>query len=222
MKKVISLLATASLLSFPVVAQAATFEVTVPNTKLELTTSSLTINVSGVPEGQGIYFMLCEGSSATPRPTNCSTDNQAWLSTAPSALRMGAVPVLAVNDFKVATKFATRSGAQVDCTVSACGVFVRRDHFGTADQTLDKFFPITFSAPKPQVSALIGSFDNRVAVRVFGAESQQLSVKISGRWFKSMISANNSLRSFRVGAKAVNVEVFVGGERISERRVVLG
>jgi hypothetical protein len=222
MKKLLVTLATAALLASPIQANASSFEVSIPQaTNLDPATNTLSINVSGIPEGQGIYFMLCEGNSATPRPANCSAEHQAWLSIAPASLRMGAVRALPVNEFKIVSKFATRAGTEVDCTKASCGVLIRRDHFGTTDLSLDRFIPITFAAPKPAANAIIGSFGNRVAVRVFGGEGKNVSIRVAGRWIKAPLTSNNVLKSFRVGAKSVNVEVFLDGQRLGQQRVVL-
>lgn len=222
MKRLMVALATTAMLAAPLQANAATFEASIAQaTNLDPATTALTINVSGIPDGQGIYFMLCEGTVTVPRPTNCSTENQAWLSTAPASLRMGAIPALPVNEFKIVSKFTTRSGAQVDCTTTSCGVLVRRDHFGTTDLSLDRFIPITFAAPRPAANAIIGSFGNRVAVRVFGGAGKDVSIRIAGRWIKAPLTENNVLKSFRVGAKSVNVEVFLDGQRLSQQRVAL-
>lgn len=228
MKRLLVALVASVMLAAPLQANASGFSVSIPNaTNLDPATTALTINVSGIPEGQGIYFMLCADTVAIPRPTNCSTESQAWLSVAPSSLRMGAVPALPVNEFKIVTKFTTRSGVQVDCTKTACGVLVRRDHFGTADISLDRLIPITFAAPAPVAAprsltnAIIGSFGNRVAVRVFGGAGKDVSIRVAGRWITSSLTENNVLKSFRVGAKTVNVEVFLDGERVSQKRVIL-
>lgn len=222
MKRLLVVCATTAMLAAPLQANASTFEVSIPQAKnLDLASTELTINVSGIPDGQGIYFMLCEGTTATPRPTNCSTEYQSWLSTAPASLRMGAVPALPVSEFKIGAKFTTRSGAQVDCTNGGCGVLVRRDHFGTTDLSLDRFIPITFAAPRPTANAIIGSFGNRVAVRVFGGAGKNVSIRIAGRWVKAPLTENNVLKSFRVGAKSVSVEVFLDGQRLSKQRVTL-
>lgn len=222
MKRLLVALATTALLASPLQAIASSFEVSIPRaTNLDPANPSVTINVSGIPEGQGIYFMLCEGTTATPRPANCSAEHQSWLTVAPASLRMGAIPALPVNEFKIASKFATRTGAQVDCTTGNCGVLIRRDHFGTTDLSLDRFIPITFAVAKPAANAIIGSFGNRVAVRVFGGEGKNVSIRVAGRWVKAPLTTNNVLKSFRVGAKSVNVEVFLDGVRLSQQRVTL-
>lgn len=223
MKKLLVALSTIALAITPLQAQASDFSAAVAQSKdLPLEVASISVAVSGTPEGQGIYLMLCEGTVASPRPANCSSDLQAWLTTAASSLRMGASPLLPVNEFKIASKFTTRAGTTVDCTSVACSIFVRRDHFGSADFSLDRVIPITFAAPKAKVAAAIGSFKNRVSVRVWGGKGQDLAVRIGGRWVKSNLSSNNALSSFRFGGKNVKVEVFVGGVKLSESNVTAG
>jgi len=223
MKKVLAIAATIALGFSSLPAQANTFSVSVTNPNgLTIPESTVSVAVSGIPQDQGVYLMLCEGESASPRPTNCSSTHQAWLTTAASSIRMGATMVQPVNEFKIASTFKTRAGTEVDCTATKCGVFVRRDHFGVADTTLDKFFAISFGTPKPKVGATIGGFSNRVAVRVFGAAGKSVSVKIGGRWMKQAVDSNNELVRFRVGASSVPVKVYLDGAKLAERTVNLG
>lgn len=220
MRKLLVALATTAMLAAPLQANAASFEASIPKaTNLDLTNTAVSINVSGIPAGQGIYFMLCEGSVAIPRPTNCSTEHQSWLSIVPATFRMGAIPALPVNEFKIASSFTTRSGAMVDCTKTSCGVLIRRDHFGTADLSLDRFFPVTFAPPRTTATATIGTFGNRVTVRVLGGEGKPLSVRIGGRWITTTLADNNVVKTFRAGRSSVNVEVFVERQRVSQQQV---
>jgi hypothetical protein len=221
MKKLLLTLAVGSLIATPVVAVASDFNVALDKTQNLALESTLNVTVAGIPQDQGIYLMLCEGSSPTPRPANCSGTHQAWLTTAASSLRMGATAALPVNEFKIASEFETRSGTKVNCLTSKCGVFVRRDHFAGADLTLDRFIPISFAAPRPNSAAIIGSFKNRVAVRVWGGNGQELKLKIGGRWVKTELTQNNALASFRVGQKTVLVEVYLGGIKLAEKEVTL-
>lgn len=216
-------LVTAVGTAFP--ANAADYTVSVSGaTNLNPAEATVTVNVANVPEGQGIYFMLCEGTTADPRPTNCSTEHQAWVTGAASALRMGASRLLPVNEFKVAANFVTRTGERVNCATTQCGVFVRRDHFGTADVSLDRFFPITFSAAAAapaasQATARIGTFNGRVAVRVTGAAGKTVAVKIGGRWVTREITSNSQVVSWRAGKGNVNVRVFVDRQPVTSGAV---
>ena len=206
MKKLLVSLSTIGLLATGVSAQANEFSVSIVQTTNLAKETTLSVAVANAPAEQGFYLMLCEGTAASPRPANCSTTHQAWLTTAASSLRMGATPALPVNEFKIASEFETRTGTKVNCEQVKCGVFVRRDHFAGTDTTLDRFIPITFAAPvtAPRVAALVGSFNNRVAVRVWGAEGSELAIKIGGRWIKSNVESNNQLLSFRAGGN-VNI-----------------
>lgn len=223
MKKMLVALATLTLIGTSVPALADGLTVSVEKaTGLSSPETTLKVSVSGIPQDQGIYLMLCEGESANPRPANCSATHQAWLTMAASSLRMGAAAALPVNDFKIASSFSTRAGVAVDCTTSKCGVFVRRDHFGSADTTLDRFIPISFPAPKPAVSALIGNFENRVAVRFYGAAGQTATIKVGGRWVKVALTENNQLIALKTAGKSVPVQVFVDRVKVAQKNVKLG
>lgn len=223
MKKLLVAIAAIALSAATLPASANGYDVSISKADgLAIPEASVTVSVAGIPQEQGIYLMLCEGTSANPRPVNCSAAHQAWLSTAASALRMGAAAALPINEFKIASSFSTRAGVAVDCTTAKCGVFVRRDHFGSADVSLDRFIPVSFATPKPKVSALVGGFENRVAIRVFGAAGEVVKVKLGGRWIGTALTQNNQLISFRTGAKSVPVQVYLNGVKLSEGTVKLG
>jgi hypothetical protein len=222
-KLMVAAVALATAIGSALPASAADFSVSLNGaSNFDPAGATVSINVANVPEGQGIYFMLCEGTTGTPRPANCSTEHQAWLTTAASSLRMGATMLLPVNEFKVAANFAARDGSRINCLTGNCGVFVRRDHFGTADISLDRFFPITFSAAPAAVaqsSAKIGTFNGRVAVRVTGAAGKNVAVQIGGRWVTRAITSDSQLVSWRAGNGNVNVRVFIDRQEVSSARL---
>ncbi len=223
MKKMLVAMATLTLIGTSVPALADGLTVSVDKAAgLSTPEATLKVSVSGIPQDQGIYLMLCEGEAAAPRPTNCSAAHQAWLTTAASSIRMGATAALPINDFKIASSFSTRAGVAVDCTTSKCGVFVRRDHFGSADVTLDRFIPISFAAPRPEVSALIGTFEKRIAVRIYGAAGQTATIKVGGRWVKVTLTENNQLIALKTAGKSVPVQVFVDRVKVAQKNVKLG
>ncbi len=72
---------------------------------------------------------------------------------------------------------------------------------------------VTPAAPAaPEVNAVIGSFNNRVAVRVENAKGSVVSVKIGARWFKYTSLNDNYLFTVRsVKGRTVAVAVYVNG-----------
>ena len=136
--------------------------------KTDLSTDgeSVSISVSGIPTGQGIYVYQCATNVADPRPASdvCRTgmSESLWLSTSPGQIVRGAGDANLAQTFNLLRTF-TISSVAYDCRVTSCGVFVRRDHLGSADFSLDTLVPITFqaqldptlsetAAPKPRLS----------------------------------------------------------------------
>ena len=115
------------------------------STNLSRTSESVTLEVAGVPDGQGIYLLQClTPAVAGERPTACVGQNKTiWASTTatPGAQLLGASLALTVE------REISAGGTLTDCSVSSCGVFIRRDHRGPSDKTLDTFIALSFLAP---------------------------------------------------------------------------
>ncbi|NBU23831.1 MAG: hypothetical protein EBS38_08025, partial [Actinobacteria bacterium] len=82
------------------------------------------------------------------------------------------------------------------------------------DITVSKAFTIaTPAAPAaPEVNAVIGSFNGRVAVRVENAKGAVVSVKIGARWFKYTSLNDNYLFTRKsVTGRTLPVAVYVNG-----------
>lgn len=106
---------------------------------------NLKVKVLGLTGTQGIYVRLCQAAASGERPTLCDGLG-VWASLSPAQQGFGAVD--AANELTLPVKPSFVSGAStVDCVKNSCVVFVRRDHLGGPDLSLDKVIPLTFVAP---------------------------------------------------------------------------
>lgn len=112
------------------------------NTDISRDGEAVTLNISGVPSGQGVYILQCVTPTVSgERPTVCVGQNKTiWASTISTP---GAQPLTPTMNLTIERQFV--SGANtIDCSVSSCGIFVRRDHNGPSDKSLDTFLTISF------------------------------------------------------------------------------
>lgn len=77
-------------------------------------------------------------------------------------------PLNAANPIPLAVKATfTSSGTKVDCTVSNCVVFIRRDHEGTVggvrDLSLDTLIPVSFTAAPVTPAAVVPTEDQTIS-----------------------------------------------------------
>ena len=223
-KKIIASLAIAvaaiATLSGVVPANAAPAGVAVSQTTGVARTGSLTVNLSGIPAGQGVYVMFCAKSATTARPAACF-GRGVWASTDTAALAQGAVSAANPIALPVAATFTPQGGTAVDCDLTSCGVFVRRDHMGPTDFSLDQFVPVAFvSAVPSKVTAVVTS--GRVLVSIDGHKGQSITVTLAGRTITKQLLADQV--KFFVGnggnAKAKLI-VKVAGSKLFAKALVL-
>jgi hypothetical protein len=128
-------------------ASAATVTVS-PSSGLDRTGQTVSVSVSAVPEGAGVYLQWCPDNPAGTRwpAGTCASSPQVWLSSNPTALAQGAMaPTGDPVDLAVTPTITTAAGT-TDCRTAACAVFLRLDHFSPGDTSLDSFVPVTFAA----------------------------------------------------------------------------
>jgi hypothetical protein len=120
-------------------------------TNLALAGETVTVSVAGIPSGtppQGVYVYQCASAVVFPRPdsTRCRSGmtESLWLTTAGG---MGARIASEQNPLQLLKEF-TIGANTFDCSITTCGIFVRRDHMGgSADLSLDTIIPISFVTP---------------------------------------------------------------------------
>jgi hypothetical protein len=168
LKKLVISVSTVAMLAAGAVTTAANaespLEVTVSKTtNLALAGESVTVSVTGIPEGQGVYVRQCASAIADPRPTSCTgMADTLWLSTAGS---MGSLDAAQIHQLSVRKVFVS-GGTTFDCSVVACGIFVRRDHECQENcLALDKIVRISFVAAK--ATQTVPAIGNSVRVGKF-------------------------------------------------------
>ena len=138
-------LSAAPLTALP--AQAAdVFNVTLSNgTDLVRSGDNITATLTGLPTDSGVYVQFCAAPAVVgDRPTACFGQG-AWATPDSSMWVRGAVdPALPVT-LAVKQSFTPPQQATINCGEVVCGAFVRRDHLGALDKSLDTFLPVTFA-----------------------------------------------------------------------------
>ena len=138
-------LAASALTAMP--AQAAdAFSVTLSNsTDLVRAGDNITATLANVPTGDGVYVQFCAAPAVVGgRPTACFGQG-AWATPNSAMWNYGAVDIAAPVAVAVKQSFAATDTSTVNCGDVVCGVFVRRDHMGAQDLTLDTFVPVAFA-----------------------------------------------------------------------------
>lgn len=134
---------------------------------------AVSLSVTGIPAGQGIYIQQCATNVATPRPTSavCRSDfaDSLWISTNPAVFGMGASNAANVQTLNLQSTF-TILGTSYNCEVTQCSLFIRRDHLGGAiDFSLDSVTLLNFTTPTQtptptptQTAVLAATFTNNL------------------------------------------------------------
>lgn len=167
---------TSGAISSPAIA-ASPLTVTVSKTtSLASAGEAVSVSVAGVPSGQGVYVYQCASTVASPRPdsTVCRSGmtDSLWLTTTGAG---GSGDVSLTHQLSLLKEF-TIGANSFDCSVDACGIFVRRDHVGgSTDFSLDTIVPIEFEktvVQAPPVETLKAKVSNQIA---FAAGSSELT-----------------------------------------------
>ena len=114
-----------------------------------------------------------------------------------------------------------QGGTAVDCEKTICGVFVRRDHMGPTDLSLDAFSPVAFvPAIKPVVTAAAEA--GRVLFTVQGFNGRNLAIDFGGRAISRAITADSV--KFYVGnskQKSVLATISDAGTQVFSQNIAL-
>ena len=206
-------------------AQAADFTVTADKTaNLKAAGDTVALTLSNLPTGQGVYLRLCAGAAADvakARPTECvGMDKTVWVSSLASALRQGAVELTTPMPLAVVAQFAA-GGKNIDCSVVACGIHVRRDHFGGTDLSLDRFIPVTFGLPAPTAQAAVVA--GKVQIQVANAKGKKVTFVVAGK--KYVRNVNSDDYKFTVaaakGEKSVKVSAVLESRSIVSAKLAV-
>jgi hypothetical protein len=203
-------------------AQAADFGLTADKTQhLTIAGDTVTVTLTNVPAGQGVYLRLCAGTLADvakARPADCvGMDKTVWASTAASSLAQHASDATKALSVPVVAQF-TSAGKAIDCTMVACGIHVRRDHLGgSTDFSLDRFIPLTFGAPVPAAHPSVVA--GKVQIHVADANGQTVTFVVAGKKYVRAINSDDYTFSIAVaklakGAKSVKVSAVLASRSI--------
>ena len=203
-------------------AQAADFSVaTTKITNFVAAGDTTTVTLAGVPEGAGVYVRLCAGSAADvakARPASCFGQG-AWVSLAASSLGQGAKLATAPIVLAVQAKF--KAGAtEIDCSVQACGIHVRRDHLAGTDTTLDRFIPVTFASTAVSANAVYAG--GKVQITVANLKGTKATFTVAGKKYVRNITNDNFVFAIKATAgKSVNVGVAVSRKAVLNTKLKL-
>lgn len=212
-------------------AQAADFSVTADKTaNLKTAGDTVTVTLANLPTGQGVYLRLCAGTLAEvakARPADCvGMDKTVWASSLAAALRQGATEAAEPKAVSVVAQF-TSAGKTIDCALVACGIHVRRDHFGGNDFSLDRFIPVTFAAAAPATpvapTAVASVAGGKVKIQVANAKGQKVTFLVGNK--KYVRTVNSDAYTFTAtaakGAKTVKVSAVLGSRSIGSAQLNL-
>jgi hypothetical protein len=147
-------LVTSGAISSPANAVSPLVVTVSKTTSLALAGEAVSVSVTGIPDGQGIYVYQCASILLSPRQgaATCRSGmaDSLWLTTNGG---QGSGIASQQNQLTLLRTFSIGS-TKFDCAVDACSVFVRRDHMGgSTDFTLDTIVPISFAKPTPTPKA---------------------------------------------------------------------
>ena len=215
-------LTAASLVTAAIPAQAAEFNVVADKTtNLALTGQVVKVTVNDLPAATGIYLRICAGTvadAAKARPAACaSMSDTAWVTTNAAALGQGAKPLNGPVALKAPSTFVA-AGATVDCTLTPCGIAVRRDHLGGAtDFSLDRFIPVTFAAAAAVVEktsvALEGSMVN---FTILNQKGKKVSFMVGSKKYTKVANTD----AFTFSAKAPKDKKFTASAYVGKQKLV--
>jgi len=227
----IAALTAVAALSAGTPAQAADFSVTADKSKnLVAAGDTVTVTLANLPTGQGVYLRLCAGTLADvakARPADCvGMDKTVWASSLAAALRQGATEAAEPKAVAVVAQF-TSAGKTIDCAVVACGIHVRRDHFGGTDFSLDRFIPVTFAAAAPTApaapTAVASVAAGKVQIQVANAKGKSVTFVVGNK--KYVRTVNSDAYTFTTaaakGAKTVKVSAVLASRSIGSAQLNL-
>jgi hypothetical protein len=153
-------------------------------------------------------------------------DKTVWASSLAAALRQGATDAAEPKAVAVVAQF-TSAGKTIDCAVVACGIHVRRDHFGGTDFSLDRFIPVTFAATAPTApavpTAVASVAAGKVKIQVANAKGQKVTFVVGNK--KYVRTVNSDAYTFTTaaakGAKTVKVSAVLGSRSIGSAQLNL-
>lgn len=177
---------------------------------------TVTVTLAELPADLGVYVRLCAiPADQAQRPTRCDGQGK-WVSNLVASTLIGAGN--AKDPVKLDVKAQFGSGdSQVNCEAVACGIHLRRDHFGGAgDFTLDRYYPVSFTQPKVVVSEVRG----KASFVVYKARSAKIKFVVGAKTYYKTVSADWQKFIFAVPkGKSVTATASFGAKVLGSKKV---
>jgi hypothetical protein len=173
---------------------------------------TVTVVLNDLPGDQGVYVRLCAvPADKSTRPTQCDGQGK-WVSNLLASTVIGAGKASEPVKLDVKAVFVAGDKATVDCTVVACAIHTRRDHFGgAADTALDRYYPVAFKVAKASVVSRAG----KAVFTVTGAAGKRVSLVVAGRTITRAVSSDKFVISVALPAgKKAAVSATVAGKQL--------
>lgn len=164
----------------------------------------VTMSLTGVPFGQGVYIRQCYKPTVGQRDATglkCNGSLQrisemVWASTNPAFLKQGAAN--AAGEITVTLKTSVvmyeSDGKTVketlSCGMTDCAIFLHRDHLGLQDTALDTIVPLTFLGSQAIKARVIGLPKDGTAARAGSAVSLKNSALVTDQKSKVRVSSD--------------------------------
>jgi len=199
---------------------AQTYDVSASKTtEIQPAGDNINVTLKGLTYNQGVYVRLCASAGEGVRPTSC--DGQGiWASLDATQIALHATDASTVLALPVKAQFIS-GGANINCNTVACGIFVRRDHLGSGDLSLDKFIPLTFKA-QPVITAKAKKTGSNFVLTITNAKGVQVRVTV-GTVTKTVVpTSDNYSFTTAVGknkGKLTKLKAVVGSNVLIDTKV---
>lgn len=199
---------------------ATTYDVQVSKTTaIESSGDTINVTLKGLTYNQGVYVRFCATAGEGARPTDC--DGQGiWASLDATQIALHATDASGTIALPVKGQF-TANGVNVQCKKITCGIFVRRDHLGSGDLSLDKFIPVTFKV-SPEASAKAKKIGSNFVFTIANAKGTELKVRVGTVTKNVMPTSDNYTYTTAVGknkGKLTKLKIVLGSRALVETKI---
>lgn len=206
--------------TFLPISFASSYDVLVSKTfAIEPSGDTINVTLKGLTYNQGVYVRLCANDGGGGRPADC--DGQGiWASLDAAQISLHATDAATALALPVKAVF-TSNGSNVNCNLVACGIFVRRDHLGSGDLSLDKFIPVTFKAV-PAATAKAKKVGANFVLTISNAKGAHVKVTVGAVTRTVMPTSDNFTYTSAVGknkGKLIKLKAVLGSNVLVETKI---
>lgn len=199
---------------------AAVYEVQVSKTTaINPLGETINVTLKGLTYNQGVYVRLCAIAGEGARPTDC--DGQGiWASLDVTQIALHATDASTTLALPVKAQF-TSNGVKVNCNKNSCGIFVRRDHLGSGDLSLDKFIPLIFKT-LPEASAKAKKIGTNFVFTIANAQGAELKLTVGTVTKNVRPTSDNYTYTTAIGinkGKLTKLKVVLGSRVLVETKI---